>query len=289
MKYCVHVLSSRTKCLKIALESFYKYANKKFKYDIYVYHFDDIYSKEYIEDIHKTVGENIFFIELDYKIPENIDKRELFFYRKNDYAQNFGSRRLGYLHAIHYFLNFNTYPGTKFEGYTHTLSFDDETQFFKEIEKDIFKELDENDCLVGSMNATIRTPENYKVSQRHLDTREKQFEFVNNYIEKYNINHETEDFKKLKNRDTFYHTTVLDSNVFNMKFFELEETKRWQKELNEFGGDYKYRWGDHELLGLFCAIHNIKYHNFKTTEQKYMDPSALRNIQATAPGVKINK
>ena len=192
---CVHILSGRVKCLKISLESFYKYYNYKYDYPVYVYYFDPLYSDYFINDIHSTIGKNIHFIELDYSIPKHINKSELFMYRNNDYAQNeFGSHRIGYLHMINYFVNYYNYPQTKFKDYKYSLSFDDDTLFLKEIEFDIFKVLKENNSLMGSINVTNR---NLPANQRTLDTREKQFEFVQYYIQKYKIEQNTIEFKSL--------------------------------------------------------------------------------------------
>ena len=75
---CVHILSGRVKCLKYSLESFYQYYNNKYDYPVYVYYFDPLYSDYYINDIHSTIGKNIHFIELDYSLPNHINKSELY-------------------------------------------------------------------------------------------------------------------------------------------------------------------------------------------------------------------
>ena len=45
------MLSGRVKCLKLSLESFYKYYNYKYDYPVYVYYFDPLYSDSYISAI----------------------------------------------------------------------------------------------------------------------------------------------------------------------------------------------------------------------------------------------
>ena len=80
-----------------------------------------------------------------------------------------------------------------------------------------------------------------------------------------------------------------DSYVFKTELFKTEEWKQWNKELNDSGGIYKYRWGDNELNYLFFLIyHESPVYDFKTVDEGYHDQGALRHIQDYAPGVKDN-
>ncbi len=68
--------------------------------------------------------------------------------------------------------------------------------------------------------------------------------------------------------------------------YELSE-KDLNKFLNDSGGVYKYRWGDHELNSLFYFVHYGKrVYDFKTVDEGYHNQSVLRGIQDLAPGVK---
>ena len=279
------MLSGRVKCLKLSLESFYKYYNYKYDYPVYVYYFDPLYSDSYISAIHSSLSSNIHFIELDYSLPKHIDNSELYIYRDNQYVRdNFNTSRIGYLHMINYFVNFYNYKKTKFREYDYTLSFDDETLFLKEIEFDIFYELKKSNLLMGSLNVTKRE---LPATQRTLDTRENQFYFVQYYIKKYNIEQNTEEFNSLLNIETFHSYTVTDTNVFNLKYFNTIEWKQWIFEINQYSGTYKHRWGDHELNGLFWIIHYDKpFNDFDLVNQGYLDPGGLRYVQDYTPGVK---
>ena len=68
MKVCIHIISSRVKCLKFSLESFYKHFNSNYDIPVYIYYFDDIYSENYINDIHNSLSEyeKENFIDLHY-------------------------------------------------------------------------------------------------------------------------------------------------------------------------------------------------------------------------------
>ena len=282
---CVHILSGRVKCLKMSLESFYDNYNRIYDYPVYVYYFDPLYSKEHINDIHISISPKINFIELDYSLPKHFSKSELFLYRDNDYAKkNFGTNRIGYLHMINYFVNFFDYEKTQFSKYDYTMSFDDESLFLKPIEFDIFEKLKEKNILMGSMNVTKR---NIPPSQRTLDTRENQFEFVKYYIEKYRIHQDTKEFNLLLDPNSFHSYTVTDSNVFNLKLLNTKAAIRWRREINKYAGTYKHRWGDHELNALFWIIHyKTPFYDFELVKDGYLDPGGLRYVQDYTPGVK---
>jgi len=282
---CIHILSGRVKCLKLSLESFYEYYNNKYDYPIYVYYFDPLFTENYIEDIHKTISPKIEFIELEYLLPKHIKKSELFCFRDNEYVENhFGTERIGYLHMIHYFVNFYNYKRTKFKEYDFTMSFDDESLFLKHIEFDIFSKLKDNSTMMGSLNASKR---NLPASQRTLDTREFQFEFVKYYINKYKIYQDTDEFNSLLDPNLFHGYTVTDTNVFDLSIFKTKEFKQWVNEVNKFAGVYKHRWGDHELNGLFWVIHFDKpFFNYDFVKKGILDPGGLRHIQNYTPGVK---
>ena len=72
-KGMIFTLSSRTKCLKLSLNSLFEKYNYKYGYPVYVYYFDDIYSKEYVDYVHNTIDKNIDFHQVDYGIPKHID------------------------------------------------------------------------------------------------------------------------------------------------------------------------------------------------------------------------
>ena len=287
----IFTLSSRTKCLKISLKSLFEKYNYKYNYPVYVYYFDDIYSKEYISNVHDTINKNIHFHHINYGIPKHINNNDLFMYKKNDYARSFGMERIGYLHMINFFFNAYNYPGTHLKNYDYCFHFDDETLFMKEIPYDIFSKLYEEDLLAGSLNCMF-WPEK-GAPKNHKETTEYLFEFCNKYIEKYKIKRNTKQFNAFKNKSLFYSNNIklTDSQVFNMKLFETKEWLQWTKEVNDYGGIYKHRWGDHQLFAMFYAIHfDEEIFDYKLTKNKeYIDCGGLKYIQNYAPNVKFIK
>jgi len=288
-------LSSRDKCLKKCLQSLYKYYNT-WDYPVYIYFFDDIYDNNYVNDIHNSISNNIHFHQIDYGIPDFIDNKELYFNRNNNYAKKFTEQRIGYLHMINFLVNSYYYPGTHMHLYDYCFHFDDETLWTKKLDIDFFNILKNNNKLIGSFN-TYYYPKSGANNNVH-DTTEKLFEFCNDYIKKYNISKKnTRAFEAFESKDKFYkdYFLITDSQIYNTTFFKLPEWKQWITEINKSGMIYKARWGDHELNGLFWAIHfNEDYLSLCNTDRKGISDisilgikcSALRNIQWFAPGVK---
>ena len=55
-------------------------------------------------------------------------------------------------------------------------------------------------------------------------------------------------------QETKMHTlkwTCGNLNIYNMKMLVDAGLDDWLNEVNEYGGTYKHRWGDLEVLGLF--------------------------------------
>ena len=292
----IFTLSSRTKCLKLSLQSLYKYYNNKHNYPVYIYYFDDIYNEDYIKDIHDNISKNIHFQQIDYGIPDFINDKELFMNRTNNYAKHFTKERIGYLHMIHFFVNSYYYPKTHMHLYDYCFHFDDETLWTKDIEIDFFEELNKHNRLIGSFNTYYYPAQG--ANQNVRDTTEELFEFCNYYIKKYNISKKnTKAFKAFESKDNFYkdYFLITDSQIYNTNFFKLPEWKQWITEINSSGMIYKARWGDHELNGLFWAIHfDTEYLSLCNTNRNGIGDasvlgincSALRGIQGIAPGVK---
>ena len=75
----IYMLSSRVLILEQCLLNLYKNWNNKYDYPVYIHYFDNIYSKEFINKIKNNISKKIFFYQIDYKVPEHIDEKELFY------------------------------------------------------------------------------------------------------------------------------------------------------------------------------------------------------------------
>ncbi len=293
---CINILSSRHKCLPTCLKTMHEFWNKRYDYPVYVHYFDDIYDNEdYRSWLRSNVSENIHFISVPYATPSFLDEKELFYNRTNiPYVRGgFTVKRKGYLHMSNFYNNLYKYPETKLHNHDYMLSVDDESIFLKEVPYDFFEVLSGmEDEMAGAIKVTY--PHIKKPHEGNFQTRIGMMDHVADYVEKFNLEHKCEFIKNIvKKRDEkYFHENFIfsDSYVFKMKLFETEEWKQWNKFLNESGGVYKFRWGDHELNSLFYHVHYGRHvHDFKTVDEGYHNQSALRGIQEIAPGVKDNK
>ena len=172
MKICIHVISSRTKCLKLSLQSFYKHFNK-YQLPVYIYHFDNIYSDEYIKDIHDTIDPNIKFIEIDYGIPAHLNYNQLYFARNNP-------RRIGYHHMCHFWSNYYNYPKTEYKKYDIGLQFNDEAKWMKDFPNELIDRFIKSNSVL-----MVTNPYKYNINHRSRGVRTGLCQLVKYYCSKY--------------------------------------------------------------------------------------------------------
>lgn len=293
MKVCIHIISSRVKCLKFSLESFYKHFNSNYDIPVYIYYFDDIYSENYINDIHNSLSENIKFIQLDYGIPPDLNFNDIYFIKQNN------PNRLGYHHMCNFWSNFYEYPKTEYYKFDIAMNFDDDSLWIKDFNISFIENLIKSESVIMSFNCY-----KYDVNHRSRGVRIGLCSLVCDYCKKYNIVPKKDWIKKLlnivdtKEREDYFQTnlTCYDTNITKLEIYNCDEHKNWMNEVNNSNGIYKYRWGDNEILSLYHDIHydtdvlligNIKTAAGLTTD--YIDPGGLRNITDYAPSVKFPK
>ena len=289
---CINILSSRHQCLPICLDSLWKKWNYRYNYPVYVHYFDDIYdSKAYRELVWTNISENIHFRSIPYETPKSLKEEELF-YNRHDlwYVRNrFPIQRKGYLHMCHYFNNLYMYPNTELHNYDYFMTIDDESLFIKEVPYDFFEVIAEKEEMAGALKVTHTKDKPPK--QGNFDCRTELWNYLKAYMKKYDITPKSEFLQDLlidPDADKNFHNfSYADSYVFKTKLFQTPEWTQWNKELNESGGVYKYRWGDHILNSLFFLIHyGYMVYDFKTVTEGYHDQGALRYIQEYAPTIK---
>jgi hypothetical protein len=292
-KACINILSSRNKCLPLCVKSLWDMWNYKYNYPVYVHYFDDIYDNIGLrEEIKNYTNTDIRFISIPYATPSHIKEEELYYNRTYlAYIKKgmFGIQRKGYLHMINFYNNSYKYQNTELHKYDYYLQIDDESQFTKEVPYNFFDILEDENKLAGAMKVTHAKDK--PPHQNNRDTRNGMWEHCKNYIEKYNISPKSQFMQDLlvdPNADNNFHQiSFADSYVFKTELFRTKEWKQWNKELNDSGGFYKYRWGDHELNYLFFLIHHdYVVHDFRTVDEGYHNQGGYRQIQNWAPGIK---
>ena len=290
----IYLLSSRVLLLEKCLLNLYKNWNYKYNYPIYVHYFDDIYNEEFINKINKKISKNIFFCQIDYKVPDHIDEKDLF-YNKVEIPyvrKSFSKKRLGYLHGERFWLNLTSYGEVgclvkELEKYDYLMRIDDDSYFKGKIDFDLF------DILKDYPIASAYMYNRY--TDRVRDTRLGLWDFYKSYLKKFNYVPKNLNLRKAvtENNEIMMHNlywTAGNCNLYNILEFKKKPWEEYQKELNRFGGHYKNRWGDLETIGLFCYTHFDKEpYNFNLKEKGLYDDKFPDILSSSAPGVGKSK
>jgi len=311
---CIHIISSRTAALEKSLISFYNYFNKYYNFPVYIYYFDDIYSKDFVIKLRESIDINfkqflidknqnckIFFKQVDYGLPTtNCEYKDLFFIKNNPQQPN----RIGYLHMCSFWSNYYYYPGTEYNKYDLAFNFDDDSLWTANFPiENINTLIEQKDKKVLCFNCY-----KYPVNHRSKSVRVGLSTLIKYYCKKYNVEPKTDYLKNLlefplgsatTQEINFFQTNCVcyDTNITKLEIFETQEYKNWIYEVNLSRGIYKNRWGDNEIFSIFVDLHFedavIKLSDIKQAAgivTEYIDPSALRNLNGTyAPGVKYNR
>jgi hypothetical protein len=286
----IYLLSSRTLLLEKCLSNLFRNWNNKFNYPVYVHHFDNIYSKKYIEKINRTISKNIFFHQIEYKVPDHINEKDLFYNKKHlrYVRESFSKKRLGFLHGQRFWLNLTSYGKfgcivNELKQYDFLMRIDDDSNFKGKIDFDLFDVLKTNPIATAYMYNTY--------SYRVADTRMGLWEFYKSYLKKYNYFPKNILLKKALDEDNeiIMHNlfwTAGNCNLYNIQQFKKKPWDEYQEELNKFGGHYKHRWGDLETIGLFCYTHfDMNPHNFDLKKKGLYDDKFPTILSSYAPGV----
>lgn len=284
---CISLLSSRKNCILPCLRSIHNHYNYKHNYPIYVHYFDDIY------DDFKVDVPNCHFIKVPYFTPVNIEEEELFYHRKNRYAQRFGVGRKGYLHMCNFIMNMYKYPFTKLHKHDYIIVFDDDSGLIKDLPFDPVSVMASREDDMGAMITGQRLNNNLP-PRNHIETREGLWDFTRDFLHRYHKTPRCVLLKELlvdKNAEQNYHYLPWsDGYVIKTKMYESGLWKRWIHAVNCNGGIYKHRWGDNELMSLFYMIYNpTPIYNLGIVEKGYINQGLFRRIQDMAPGVKDNE
>lgn len=289
---CISYVSSRSKCIGHSLKSLQDNFNYRYDYPVYVHYFDDIYSDDqFSRKIKEEINPNIEFIPIDYKTPDHIKREELFFNR--DYLwyvrSSFSWHRMGYLHMCHFVSNMFNYPGTKLDKHDYIMVHDDEAGYDSELPYNPFEVMSKRDELLGCFKSGQRLKDG-KPHQGHFDCRVGLWKFTFDFIKKHNITPKNKKLLSLISDPNaeynFHFLDWCDTYVLKTKMFETDLWKLWIKEINEFGGIYKYRWGDNEVISLFAHFIQEEIYDFKAVEKGYHNLGKYRLVQDIAPSIK---
>ena len=290
---CIVYISSRNKCIKKSLQSLWDMYNKKHNYPVYVHYFDDIYdSIEFQDSILNSCPQKVIFKSIPYKTPDFLEEHELYYNRKNLWYVNTGrftQNRKGYLHMCHFTSNMYGYENTELQKYDYIMTHDDEAGYAKELNKDPFDILSKQDKQIGAFMVSQRL-KNGHPHQGHFDTRVGLWEFTKNFLLENNITPKSQILQELlKNKragELYHYLKWCDTYVVKTKTFKTEIWKKWIQAINDSGNIYKYRWGDNEIITLYCYMIQDSIHDFNLVKDGTHIQNMFRNIQDYAPSVK---
>lgn len=269
------ILVSRKKIFYKTLNLFYNNWNKSYNYPVHVHTFGKIFNNKEISQLQKKYT-NIFFHLIKTKIPINLKFKDLFFYRfYNNFAfKSFNPLRLNYLHMCNFTSNISSFGkigciSEELKKYDYLMRIDDDSWFKKKINKDLFIVLKKQPMASGRLSRT-------KNSKIHL-TREKLFFFIKNYANKNKIKVKNNLLKKILNQNDEKKLSNLqfslgNFDLYNMSEFKSKRFKKFINAVNNYGGIYKYRWADYDLLNLYLYMFYKKpLHDFKFSEKLYSE------------------
>jgi hypothetical protein len=270
----IYCLSSRKDILMETLECLYDNWNIKFDYPVYIHYWGKVYDdKNFIGKINSKISTNIKFLKIKTEVPAHVYEKDLFYNRTyNPYVKKkFSKKRLGYLHMCRFATNINNYGsigclGESLRKYDHLMRIDDDSWFIKKIEFDLF---DEKHILSSGFSAE-------RVSLKvRKNCSENLFKFYKNYLKKNNIIPKSDIMKKIiesNDEDAFLQLPLPAGNltILNIKEFLKYPWNNYLKEINEYAGDYKYRWGDTDVIGIFAyTFFDNPIHNYDLVNRGY--------------------
>ncbi len=294
----IYMLSSRKDNLYDCIKSLYECWNNNYDYPVYIHYFDQIYDDSDFQKKFYDISNNIYFKSIKYRIPFSIKYRDLFFNRQYlNYVKNsFSEDRLGYLH-MEYFVsdiyNFGKIGvGCKeLKKYDFLMRIDDDIKFNNPIEFDLFEKTKGHPIATG--HAWSRTEEELKNNNDYFDVRENLYSFIKEYVFENNIHVENNKLRQSieNNKEILMHTLKWSAgnlNIYDMKYFNNLIFKKYISKINKYGGAYKHRWGDQEILGLFNYIHyDIPLLDLNLQKNNLYEPR-IKNT-TYAPSVRKNK
>ena len=285
----IYLISSRTKLLELCLTKLFQNWNYKYDYPVFIHYFNDIYDEKFKSRISK-ISNKIFFRQIDYALPSNLSEKELFYNRTEvPYVQkSFPKKRLGFLHTLRFMTNITSFgklgcPAKELENFDYLMRIDDDSNFKKKIDFDLFDVLENNPIATGYMYNNF--------TDRMRDTRLGLWNFYKNYLKKYDYIPKNEQLRRAITEDNerLMHTlywTCGNCNLYNIKAFLNSPWNEYLNELNNFNGDYKFRWGDLEVITLFAYTHFDKDpHNFDLKKKDLYNDKFPTFLSSYAPGI----
>ncbi len=277
-KNAIVMLVARVNIIYNTLSYFYENWNNKYQYPIYIHTFGKLINLELREKINKGISKNIFFIEINPKIPGFIKDSDLFYNRKyiKYVRESFSKKRLGFLHMCNFLTNINSYGkigclSRKLNKYDNLMFLDDDIYLKKKINFDLFDYLKTYPAVSGFSDKLSK-------NQTNKDVTENLWNFYRNLILKKNIKPKSKILNnslKSKKDDVLYKLNWSHGSfeLFNIRKLEKKNLSNYLKEFNNYGGAYKHRWNNGYVLDLFLrTFFNQPIYNLDLIKKGFIEP-----------------
>ena len=251
--FAAYCLSGRPDRLPSALSAYWANVPLSREGPVFLYYFKGSHTRRSIERARRAYRGTMHVRELDPRVPSHIGKRELFFHQEHEYAQKFGRKRINYLHMEHFVSNPQELDDLK--SYEFTLRFDDDSDFIAPVPLNFKRLMNERQAIIGSAKLWSRD------SDRVRGVRENLFDFTRHYCLSNSIEPQHSGLASaiFNNDEVAFHQLMWSAGNFNLyrhAWFLTPEWASWIGAVNHFGGQYRYRWGDQEIIGLFGYMYS---------------------------------
>jgi sulfur relay (sulfurtransferase) DsrC/TusE family protein len=263
-KAIVYLLNNNNKDILNFRKSFsllYNNYYKKFPCDIICFYEQDFPQIELSFLKHQLEKINIVFEPIEFMMPEykpevvsNIPE----YFPHPDFPESVGFS-IGYRHMCNFFAG-DIFNNSVILKYKYILRLDTDSFIIEPIQYDIFDKLKENNALYGYIN----------IQDDHPGVIKYLWEYSEKYFKSINKN---KIFNKqlIKNhKNKVYYTNF---EVCDVEWFSSRDYQNYFKFINDSGGIYQYRWGDHSIR--YIALNSLLepdqmyfYHDIRYFHQK---------------------
>ncbi len=238
------------KDLKKSLKLLNKNFTRRFKYPVLIFN-DDFTNDD--QHILRKIYSNLNFEKIEFEIPSWIDKNQI---DKDNHKV-----RLGYMHMCRFFGG-EIYQHEAIKNYDWYWRLDSDSYLHYRIGYDIFNFMEKQGFIYGYIETSIKDAPRFviglwELTKEYIHKNNIQPKFLNKYLDN---NGEWD-------RSCFY----TNFEISKLDFWRSEEYKEFYEIIDQNGGIYYYRWGDHtiHLLALSMLADEYKLHCFKDIDYSH--------------------
>jgi len=233
--------------------------NDRFNYPVLIFHED--FNDSLIEDIRKSTRSKLKFERIKFELPSFLNNKEI---PKIVYA-NDHPFPIGYRHMCR-FMSMLIFCHISVKNYDYLWRLDTDSFLLDKIDYDVFEFMKTKNLVYGYLTIDKDTPDAVKGL----------WEATKNYIEKNNIS-PTFLNKFIFNGDwdmSYYYTNF---EISKIDFWLSKGPLNFFTYLDQTGGIYKYRWGDHVIHLLILSIFAQENEVHKFSDIAYQHQEFINN------------